>query len=137
MTGVQTCALPIFVIPFALADIHVYTIHIDDGVGGDAGTRACPSNFYDCNYFTDLRHSEAVLPGPFDGQHNVAILSGLCNMGQLNLFINSDGTWSMYVDKGNGTIVGTCYPNTANTTCHSAVYKTIVDKLVCYTNICD
>ena len=130
-----------FVIPFALASFHVATIRIDEGVGSDASrllkTLACPAYLYHCLCFVkNNRDSVGVIPGPFDGQHNVSIVSGLCGMGKLNLFKNSDGSWYIYVDKGNGTIVGTCYPNTAYLTCNDGVDTTIVDNLVCYSNIC-
>ena len=122
-------------IPFALADFHV-----TQGIapGGGAGLEACPSNYYNCNCLKDGDRAAQVL---VDGQgvgslpdSFFSIKAGLCGLGQLNFYKQGDGHWDFYVNNGDGTLQGTCYPNSATSTCSGGFY--FIDQLVCYSYIC-
>ena len=131
LTGASFTILP------ALANFHVI-----QGIapGGGAGLEACPSDFYNCNCLENGERAEQVvvdgkgvgsLPEGF-----FSIKAGLCGMGQLNFYKQNsdDGEWLFYVNNGNGTPQGACYPNTADTNCSGGFIFN--DLLVCYSYVC-
>ncbi|KAF8814055.1 hypothetical protein BYT27DRAFT_7180308 [Phlegmacium glaucopus] len=124
-----------FTIPSALAEFHII-----EGVapGGGSGLEACPSNYYDCDCLKDgdraarvLVNGEGVasLPDNF-----FSVDAGLCGLGQLDFFKQSDEVWNFYIHEGDGTLQGTCYPNNATNTCSGFYF---FDQLVCYSYICN
>ena len=132
----------LFFIPLALADLHVglvipplvYARFVAD----------CPSYSYNCDCFYRGINGSYGPPyrlGSRDGfpENFFSLKSGLCGFGGvLNFYLNSDGTWSIYEDKGNATSLGTCYPTTAKISCPKEDgHAEVDDSLVCYSNICN
>ena len=72
--------------------------------------------------------------GSLDGSF-FSVESGLCGLGQLNFYKQSDGSWDFYQNNGDGSLQGTCYSNTAITSCLLAF--NVYDQLVCYSYICN
>ena len=131
-----------FVIPLALAQFHV--VLVIPPLAYSRFVAACPSYSYNCACFYDgfNRSLGPTYPqGNQDGfpKNSFSVNSGLCGfLGVLNFYLNSDGTWSIYEDKGNATSLGTCYPTTVHKTCPiDRAYVIIDDSLVCYSNICN
>jgi hypothetical protein len=130
--AIVTAALTI---PSALADFHIV-----QGIapGGGAGLEACPSNYYNCKCLKDGDRAAQVLVN----NHGVGSLpnnffstkAGLCGAGQLNFYKQNDGHWDFYVNNGDGSLQGTCYSNSAGTTCSDGFY--FYDQLICYSYIC-
>lgn len=98
--------------------------------------------YYNCNCFQDADGASFVT---FGGQRlgfltldAFSVESGLCGMGQLNFYNRSNGVWDFYRNDGIGGLQGTCYSNTAVTSCPSASATDVVayDKLVCLSDIC-
>ena len=98
---------------------------------------ACPSNDYTCDCLTGGNGAADVvvngqtvenLPDSF-----FSVNAGLCGSSQLNFYHVGGGIWDFYQNDGDGSLQGTCYPNSASSNCHAYA---IHDKLVCYSNIC-
>jgi hypothetical protein len=92
---------------------------------------ACPSNYYNCNCFTQNDRT-----GQVDGNARgdfFSVRHGLCGMPKLDFYKRADNHWDMYASGGNGQILGTCYSNSAETFCGS---KVAADELVCYSYVC-
>jgi hypothetical protein len=125
-----------FAIPLALADFHIV-----QGIapGGGAGLEACPSDYYNCNCLKNGDRAAQVLVGG-RGVGSLpdsffSVKSGLCGLGQLNFYKQGDGSWKFYKDGGDGSLQGTCYKNTAGTSCSGGFI--FYDQLVCYSYICN
>jgi hypothetical protein len=132
---VSFVAVALTTIPSAFADFHIV-----QGIapGGGAGLEACPSDYYNCKCLKDGdRAAQVIVNGAGVGSlpaNFFSVKKGLCGLGQLNFYKSSDGkSWNFYQDKGDGTVQGTCYPNTAGTTCSGFIFN---DQLVCYSYIC-
>ena len=133
-----------FVIPFALASgLHLGVVQIPHAY---AFVTACPASHYDCSCFKDGTNGAMVtfvgqsFPPPAGPDISFSINSGLCGLGKLDSYSNSDGNWDIYEHKGNGTVLATCYPTTSNIlTCDHGTE--VNDKLICYgtsnSNICN
>ena len=124
-----------FTILFALADFR-----ITQGIapGGGAGLEACPSNYYNCKCLKDGdRAAQVVVNDHGVGSLPASMFSvkaGLCGLGQLNFQKRGDGSWNIYKNDGDGSVQGTCYPDTAGTSCSGGFF--FYDQLVCYSYIC-
>jgi hypothetical protein len=123
-----------FTIPSALANFHVI-----QGIapGGGAGLEACPSNYYNCNCLKNGdRAAQVLVNGQGVGSlpnNFFSIKAGLCGLPQLNFYKNGNGAWDFYINNGDGSLQGTCYPNRATTTCSGFYFS---DQLVCYSYVC-
>lgn len=121
-----------FTILSALADFHIV-----QGGSGSVGIEACPSDYYNCKCMAKRDRAARVMFNDKPAESLPAsffyVQSGLCGVGQLNFYKQSDGTWKFYDDNGDGTLQGTCYPNAATTKCSNVLF---FDQLVCYSNIC-
>jgi hypothetical protein len=135
--ALQSLALMIaaVTIPSAIANFHII-----QGIapGGGAGLEACPSNYYNCKCMRDGDRAAQVLvngggvgslPDDF-----FSVKAGLCGLGQLNFYKQSNGAWNFYVDGGDGSLQGTCYSNSGGSSCSGGFI--FYDKLVCYSYIC-
>lgn len=103
------------------------------GIDNNNQVEACPSNYYNCNCFF---FNDRTGYGPRQdllGQ-DFSIQAGLCGLPQLNFYGNEDGTYTFYINGGDGTAQGQCYPNTASLNCGGEGYYD--DRLVCYSYIC-
>jgi len=119
--------------------------HISNGVlfGGGVGEAlfACPSNNWDCSCFADGNGQIGVNAYgslSLKGVEFFYVDKGLCGMGQLNFYLNDDKTtYNFYVNDGDGSLQGQCWPNSAGASCsNGAQHLSITDQLVCYSYIC-
>src|ERR1700733_14773485 len=116
-------AIAVLTIPSALAAFHVV-----QGIapGGGAGLAACPSNYYNCKCLVNGdRAAQIVVNGQGVGSLSnnfFSIKGGLCGMGLFNFYKQGDGHWDFYVDNGDGSLQGTCYSNSATTSCSGGFY---------------
>ncbi|KAF8329643.1 hypothetical protein F5887DRAFT_115510 [Amanita rubescens] len=123
-----------FTIPSTLADFHVVQVVPNRSI---ASLQACPSNYYNCKCLLDGDRAAQVVVN-FQGvgllpDNFFSTIAGLCGMGQLNFYKQGDGHWDFYVDGGDGSLQGTCYPNSADSSCFGTA---VHDQLVCYSYIC-
>jgi hypothetical protein len=129
-----------------LADFHIGE---QFGVYGSqpdppTGTKyvACPSNYYNCNCFGRINPDRGVFiqGGQNPGSATFSLDAGLCGMGQLNFYYQDNkGGWDFYVNDGDGSLQGTCYPNSDSKICSLPFVYTFkyTDSLVCYSYICN
>jgi hypothetical protein len=113
------------------ANFHITKIILSDH---SSSYWACPSNYWNCNCFAFGERSAAVEDGSSAGFFRLA--SGLCGMGELDFYENSDKSWTFYVHNGDGSVQGTCYSNTALHVCPLEGVEA-QDQLVCYSYICN
>ena len=122
-----------FAIPFAFADFHIVERFLEYGVH-----LACPSDYYNCRCFVDDDRSEYVTVG--DGvvinlpDNFFSVQSGLCGLKQLDFYKQSDGSWDIYEENGDGSLQGTCNSNSGSNKCGR---YGIYEELVCYSYICN
>jgi len=130
-----------------LADFHIGE---QLGVYGTApdpptGTKyvACPSNYYNCYCYGSINPDRGVFiqGGQNTGSATFSLHAGLCGMGQLNFYYQqSKGGWDFYVNNGDGSLQGTCYPNSDTKYCGTSLpffSAKYTDSLVCYSYICN
>ena len=124
-----------FVIPFALAGgFHIGKVTQPDVT---SYATACDSDNFACSCFKQSTYNNPGASVSQNAEGIISIAKGLCGAGKLNLYYNqSDGSWIIYYDRGNGTSQGTCYPTSATLPCdHNSVVN---DFLICYSpNICN
>jgi hypothetical protein len=129
-----------------LADFHIGTQFGVYGTQPNPPTTteyiACPSNYYNCNCYGAMNPDRGVLiqPGTNPGSATFYLKSGLCGMGQLDFYYQqSKGGWDIYVNGGDGSLQGTCYPNSDTQHCSFLPLFTskYTDNLICYTHICN
>ena len=123
-----------FLIPFALASFRLIDVHPDHLTPKLNDIWAIPSDPFDCSIFSDS-NPETGIPsngvkvrigagaGTFPTSNMLYSESEICGLGKLNFYRNkTDGTFQYYLDKGNGSSLGTCTTNTnSNMTCSSTV----------------
>ncbi|KAL7792469.1 hypothetical protein V8C37DRAFT_380416 [Trichoderma ceciliae] len=131
------------------ADFHVLTgpCSIAPGFGGslESDVVACPSNYYNCKCMLDGDRAGYLSAGdtPVDGLSktgsNFFQLTGMCGVGNMNFYLQGDGSWLFYLDGGDGSVQGTCYDGNSSTkNCNgfsaACSWRNI---LVCYSYICN
>ena len=121
-----------FTIPFALANYHI--LHVTDDVGSGNKFIACPSNQYGCNCFENGVSSVEVVVNPLESNF-IYINSGLCGMGQLDLYLRSYNNWDIYQHGGDGTLQGRCSSTETSTKCGNSKVQ-YRDVMICETYIC-
>ena len=126
-----------FAIPFALADFHIVLV---DGVNGGE-LFACPSDYYNCDCFVNGNRRADVTVGGSEirslPEGFFSVASGLCGLEQLDFYEQSDGSWDIYEENGDGSLQGTCNSNSAFRSCAATGSVSIYDELVCFSYICN
>ena len=131
-----------FVIPFALAQVQISKF-VDET--GAAGIAACAPNHYGCDCSPIGINAAFIVSNPTTGlvvpslpEHTFSINFGFCGNGVWYDFYNrsdASGIWDSYVHNGNGSVQGTCHPNTESTPtrCTDGFYvnNTVSDLLDC------
>lgn len=131
------------------ADFHILTgpCSIAPGSGGSISdfTMACPSNYYNCDCLQNGDRAGHVISGqtPTVGIHNTGSnyfeLDGMCGVGNMNFYLQGDGSWLFYIAGGDGSVQGTCYPgDNSIKDCNSfSSACSFSNILVCYSYICN
>ncbi|PTB68469.1 hypothetical protein BBK36DRAFT_1138588 [Trichoderma citrinoviride] len=131
------------------ADFHILTgpCSIAPGFGGslESYAVACPSNYYNCDCMLNGDRTGHVIAGetPVYGLSstgsNYFELDGMCGTGNLNFYLQSDGTWLFYIAGGDGSVQGTCYNGDNSVTdCNEfSAACSLSNILVCYSYICE
>jgi len=126
-----------------LADFHIgEQVHNDRGITDTTDFVACPSNYYKCNCFGMPNPASDrgvyIKSGQSPASNSFSLDAGLCGMGQLNFYYRQDkGGWDFYVNGGDGSLQGTCYPNLHAKDEGCPIFQyTYKDLLVCYSYIC-
>jgi hypothetical protein len=126
-----------------LADFHIGQIMNVAGSAPNPPTNteyiACPSNYYNCNCFGSKDRAVNTYLGQNPASATFSLNSGLCGMGQLDFYYqDSKKGWDFYVNGGDGSLQGTCYPNSDTQWCAIPLLWTTkyTDNLVCYSYIC-
>src|ERR1700731_3515250 len=69
---------------------------------------ACPSDYYNCDCIMNGDRAGHPLTGETINDSAFSI-TGMCGVGQMNFYLNSDSTYSVYLNGGDGSVIGTCY----------------------------
>ncbi|TFK31641.1 hypothetical protein BDQ12DRAFT_105390 [Crucibulum laeve] len=123
-----------------LADFHIFNCDhcygVGDQSGCDAPVIAVPSNQYSCS---GLRNNPVIydLDG-HGGENSDFSIPNLCGVAQINAYPRSSSLIELYINNGNGQVVGSCYPGGhGKLTCPAAFDQLACsDDWVCYTYIC-
>ena len=135
LTGASFTILP------ALTNFHIsQSVSLQSIASGvsDESLIACPSNDYTCDCLEGGNRAAKVMvygqgvPGNLPDSF-FSVNAGLCGSSQLNFYNKGGGIWEFYQNNGDGSLKGTCYPNSASPGCPGYL---IDDQLVCYSNIC-
>ncbi|KAM0453332.1 hypothetical protein ACHAPV_006105 [Trichoderma viride] len=133
----------------AVADFHILTgpCSIAPGWGGSLSdaTMACPSNYYNCNCLLDGDRAGHVINGetPKVGITNTGSnyfkLDGMCGVGNMDFYLQGDGSWLFYISGGDGSVQGTCYngDNSIKDCNGFSAACSFSNILVCYSYICN
>lgn len=133
------------------ADFHILTGPCTEGIGGAGGSilenfsPACPSNYYNCDCMSNGDRAGHVINGqpPVVGitatGSNYFELDGMCGVGNMNFYLQGDGSWLFYIAGGDGSVQGTCYAgDNSITDCDTGVSScSFSNILVCYSYICN
>ncbi|KAH0531004.1 hypothetical protein TsFJ059_005567 [Trichoderma semiorbis] len=134
---------------YAAADFHILTgpCSIAPGWGGSLEDYAvaCPSNYYNCKCMMDGDRTGHVINGetPKYGIHdtgsNYFELDGMCGVGNMNFYLQGDGTWLFYIAGGDGSVQGQCWPgdNSIKDCNEFSAACSLSNILVCYSYICE
>ena len=126
--------ISLVLVPSVLADFHITNVEYGSKGRETSSNVACPSDYWNCNCLAFGDRSADVING---SDNFFQVEAGLCGMGTLNFYLNPDHTsWDFYVDGGDGTLQGTCYPNSGEHSCPLALAQA-TDLLVCYSYICN
>lgn len=106
---------------------------------------ACPSNYFGCQcygYFSATADRGVSTRQNKAPTGNFSINSGLCSAGQLDFYYrSSQNVWEFYKNGGDGTKLGTCYPNSGHDLCFirtgTALTVNYYEALVCISDVCD
>lgn len=103
---------------------------------------ACPSNYYQCRCYGQVAPDRGVrlVSGATSGDFSLA--AGLCGMGRLDFYYRPNlDRWEFYVNKGDGTLQGTCYKNNPKSESCGGLLSNLQgiyhDTMVCYSYICN
>lgn len=131
----------------AAADFHILTGPCSIGFGGsiESFTMACPSNYYNCDCLSNGDRAGHVINGetPVVGISNTGSnyfeLDGMCGVGNMNFYLQGDGSWLFYIAGGDGSVQGTCYQgdNSIKDCDGGASSCSFKNILVCYSYICN
>jgi len=114
------------------ADFHISSLMIS---GVDGGLIACPSNYLNCDCWINGDRGQLISGDPDSLGAFFQVDEGLCGLGYLNFYEGAGGVYDFYMDGGDGTLQGQCFPNSFTDHC-SHPSATVVDQLVCYSYIC-
>lgn len=99
----------------------------------------CPSNYYKCKCYHDSDRAGFISQDP-PSLSNFFTIQNLCGYKQLNHYANNDGTYSAFVNGGDGTVVAKCYgADTGKRTLHCTSWDgvgDVYDYLICYGHPC-
>jgi hypothetical protein len=101
--------------------------------------KACPSNYWNCNcYIGDRRAGKVTKKASGDSFS----IDGMCGVGRMDFYKDPGAnTYRMYLNGGNGEIIGRCYPNKASKICRDGwappLLASVSDRYVCYTYVCE
>ena len=137
-----------FLIPFALAEFRLIIAQPDNSKFTSVWAVPGPAESFDCSSFDDnsadphtpkngVKVSIDYITGGFPLSLHVSTDPGLCGLGQLDFYRkNEHDNFLFYLDKGNGTSLGTCYPNTnSSKTCSKVTL--LAAGFDCNTLICN
>jgi len=101
---------------------------------------ACPSNYFNCDCYGrgDRGQSVVDVEEIWLPENYFQLNAGLCGMPKMDFYKRGDGRWEFYVNNGDGTLQGTCWPNEADAYCYPSWNHgtSIADRLVCYSYVC-
>ncbi|KAL6860852.1 hypothetical protein J3F83DRAFT_717163 [Trichoderma novae-zelandiae] len=131
------------------ADFHILTgpCSIAPGFGGSLEDYAvaCPSNYYNCDCMLNGDRASHVVSGQTpkygltDTGSSYFELGGMCGVGDMNFYLQDDGTWLFYIAGGDGSVQGTCYAgDNSIKDCNAfSAACSLSNILVCYSYICE
>jgi hypothetical protein len=112
------------------ANFHISRV----GYGSSSQYVACPSNYWNCKcWLIGDRAGRASN----EASNNFSI-DGMCGVGQMNLYKDANAdSLSMYLNGGDGKVIGRCYRNGATQACGTRGPVVVVTDLwICYTYVC-
>ena len=123
-------------IPSTLADfIIIQDLGSPGAIGVGQILLACPANYYNCDCMLNgNRRADGM---GMTSEPVFSVKGGLCGMGQLNFYQQSDGHWDLYVNNGDGSLQGRCYGDSRRSMCPNPPYAIdFLNQMVCYSHIC-
>ncbi|KAK9237498.1 hypothetical protein V1525DRAFT_419440 [Lipomyces kononenkoae] len=118
-----------------LADFHI--LELD----GTTDKYAIPSNKYNCGGVEYALNNNDQINGAIGSSYLSLRNANLCGVKNLDFYRQSDGSYKFYIAGGDGTVQGQCYHNEDSggeiTNCSETWGITLVEKLICYTYICN
>lgn len=126
---------------FCLGDFHALTASLGVGSARSDQQLACPSNYWNCYcmFYNDRTgYIDAGNADSSTGGNFFSISAGLCGLGKMNFYLEGDH-WNYYLDRGDGSKIGSCYSNSASKGCIEPAlgYGTGNDLLICYGYPCN
>lgn len=128
-------------LPAALADFHIDTLYNSVVTSGSTQQHwtsyvACPSDYWNCQCLTDSDRTGSIFNGN-PGDSFFSIKSGFCGMDQMNFYQDGDN-YDFYINGGDGSKIGTCYPNTEPKECGIVGGTSeVMGGMVCYSYACN
>ena len=129
-----------FVIPFALADFDLKSLiqigHSDTVI--NTTLHACPGAAQfgcECRAGATISSGGKELQVITESLISFSVDPGLCGMGKLDVYNQNNGSWTVYVSGGDGTIRGTCSPERASIPCDQIGFN-VSGVLYCISDIC-
>lgn len=117
---------------FSNANFHISSRFLAGTMAGDY--KSCPSNYWNCDCYSNGDRAGTVTN---QASGDFFSIDGMCGVGQMNFYKDSGAnSYTMYINGGNGEIIGQCYPNQAEQVCGILELDRITDLFVCYTYVC-